>query len=305
MINYEQATPGYMFEGYGSNSPTQNFVDRFPVIVYDGDGNAVGTEDFDWNNPEHVANIYKNRDPRFYFTVLYNGRMWISRQIETWRDGSDYGLDIDPKNHLFTRTGYYLRKYWGRECKSRSNPGSCKTYPFYIRLTEIYLNYAEAMNEAYGPDNGNGGMTAVEAVNKIRERLICPPSNRIANNQSDENYYVLVERNENPDFPVLPQGLPGLPVGMSKDQARAKIQNERIIEFAFEDQYFYDILRWKRGEELIGGAVYGVDIIKSGENYSYRRTKVEDRIFDAGRMYLYPIPQDEVYNLGIEQNPGW
>jgi hypothetical protein len=175
----------------------------------------------------------------------------------------------------------------------------------YIRLAEMYFNYAEAMNELYGPDNGNGGMSAIEAINTVRARLICPPNNQIQNNQSDPYYYVLVERTENPDFPVLPQGLPGLPTGMSKEQARDKIQNERIIEFAFEDQYFYDILRWKRGPELIGGAIYGVDIVKSGDTYSYNRIKVEDRIFDAGRMYLYPIPQDEVYNLGIEQNPGW
>ena len=305
MINYEQATPGDMFWGYGSNSPTQNFVDRFPVITYNELGVATGVEDFDWNNPDHVANIYKNRDPRFYYTVLYNGRMWINRAIETWRDGNTYGADRDPKNHLYSRTGYYLRKYWGRECKNKNNPGGCKTYPFYIRLAEMYFNYAEAMNELYGPDNGNGGMSAIEAINTVRARLICPPNNQIQNNQSDPYYYVLVERTENPDFPVLPQGLPGLPTGMSKEQARDKIQNERIIEFAFEDQYFYDILRWKRGPELIGGAIYGVDIVKSGDTYSYNRIKVEDRIFDAGRMYLYPIPQDEVYNLGIEQNPGW
>lgn len=305
MINYEQATPGDMFWGYGSNSPTQNFVDRFPVITYNELGVATGVEDFDWNNPDHVANIYKNRDPRFYYTVLYNGRMWINRAIETWRDGNTYGADRDPKNHLYSRTGYYLRKYWGRECKNKNNPGGCKTYPFYIRLAEMYFNYAEAMNELYGPDNGNGGMSAIEAINTVRARLICPPNNQIQNNQSDPYYYVLVERTENPDFPVLPQGLPGLPAGMSKEQAREKIQNERIIEFAFEDQYFYDILRWKRGPELIGGAIYGVDIVKSGDTYSYNRIKVEDRIFDAGRMYLYPIPQDEVYNLGIEQNPGW
>lgn len=305
MINYEQATPGDMFWGYGSNSPTQNFVDRFPVITYNELGVATGVEDFDWNNPDHVANIYKNRDPRFYYTVLYNGRMWINRAIETWRDGTTYGADRDPKNHLYSRTGYYLRKYWGRECKNKNNPGGCKTYPFYIRLAEMYFNYAEAMNEVYGPDNGNGGMSAIEAINTVRARLICPPNNQIQNNQSDPYYYVLVERTENPDFPVLPQGLPGLPTGMSKEQARDKIQNERIIEFAFEDQYFYDILRWKRGPELIGGAIYGVDIVKSGSTYSYNRIKVEDRIFDAGRMYLYPIPQDEVYNLGIEQNPGW
>ena len=299
LVNYEQATPGEGFEGYGSNGPSQNFVDRFPIITFDG-ATAVGTEDFDWNNADHVNNIYKNRDPRFYYTVLYNGREWIQRDIETWHDGATYGKDIDPKNHLFTKTGYYLRKFWGRECKGKKNPGSCRVFGFFLRFTELYFNYAEAMNEAYGPDSDGdlGGMTAIEAINATRARLKCPASGATTDSW-------MVERKENPDFPVLPAGLPGLPTGMSKDEARARIQNERIIEFAFEDQYFYDILRWKRGEELIGGSIYGVDVIKSGETFTYSRMWVEDREFDSKRMYHYPIPQSEVYNLGIEQNPGW
>ena len=308
LINYEQATPGDDFWGQGSNSPTQNFVDRYPVIKFDADGNAIGCEDFDWNNEEHVKHIYENRDPRFYYTVLYNGRTYINRDIQTWRTGNTYGMDRDPKNQLFSRTGYYLRKFWPRECKNKNQAGSSRIYGFYIRLGEIYMNYAEAMNEAYGPDNDNGyGLTAIDAVNKLRARLVCPANENIAGAQ-DTYYYVLVEREENPDFPVLPNGMPGIEKGLSKDVAREKIQNERTIEFAFEDQYFYDILRWKQGPEHIGNSVYGVDVVKNTtgeEPYTYIRNLVEDRAKFDDRMYLYPIPQSEVYNLGIEQNPGW
>ncbi len=305
IVNYEQATPGDEFWGFGSNSPSQNLVDRFPVLTYDAAGNVTGTEKFDWNNPQHVQNIYKNRDPRFYYTILYNDRFWIKRKIGTWHDGTVYGLDRDPKNHLYTKTGYYLRKFWPRECKDKNNPGSLRCYGYYIRLTEMYFNYAEAMNEAYGPDNAAGmGMTAIEAINKTRARLIYPASENITSNVSDPFYYVKVERDENPDLPVLPTGMPGMPTGMSKDQAREQIRNERCIEFAFEDQYFYDSLRWKEGETNIGGTVYGVDITKSGENFTSVRTKVEDRLFES-RMYRYPIPRSEVYKLKIEQNPGW
>ncbi|MDD2594775.1 MAG: RagB/SusD family nutrient uptake outer membrane protein [Bacteroidales bacterium] len=308
LIRYEQATPGDQFWGYASNNPSQNFVDRFEVIKYDSKGVAIGTEEFDWNNRNHVDNIYKNRDPRFYYTVLYNGRFWIKRQIGTWRDGTEYGPDIDPKNHLFSKTGYYLRKFWPRECKDNKNPGSSKLSSYYIRLGEIYLNYAEAMNEAFGPDtyglSSGTPMTAIDAINTLRGRLICPENKEIGG-ESDPFYYVKVERSENPDFPVLPNGMPAFAAGMSKEAAREKIQNERTIELAFEDQYFYDILRWKKGEELINGTLYGVDVVKSGSTYTYTKKKVEERYFDPKRMYLYPIPQDEVYNLGIEQNPGW
>lgn len=307
LVRYGHASPGDGFWGYASNNPSQNFVDRFEVIKFDSDGKAVGSETFNWNNPSHVENIYKNRDPRFYYTVLYNNRYWIKRAIGTWRDGTTYGPDIDPKNHLYSKTGYYLRKFWPRECPDKNNPGGAKVAGFYLRLSEIYLNYAEAMNEAYGPDatlNDSNPLTAIEAVNKLRERLVCPANSSIGG-ESDPYYYIKVERTENPDFPVLPNGMPLIPTGLSKDAARAKIHNERTIELSFEDQYFYDILRWKRGDELINGTLYGVDAIKSGANFTYSKKKVEDRYFDSKRMYYYPIPQSEVYSLGIEQNPGW
>lgn len=308
LINGQQATPGEDFWGAGSNNPTQNFVDRFEVIVFDEDGKAIGTEMFDWNNPEHVANIYKNRDPRFYYTVLYNNRFWIKRAIGVWRDGNNYGPDIDPKNHNFSRTGYYLRKFWPRSCFDEKNPGGAFLASYYMRLGEIYLNYAEAMNEAYGPYTDGLGLsekyTAVDAINELRARLECPESSGIGG-ESDPYYYVKEERAENPDFPVLEDGMPPLPTNLTKDQARERIRNERIVELCFEDHYFYDILRWKEGGKYIGGTIYGVDVVKTGDTYTYTRKEVEQRQFDESRMYLYPIPQDDVFSLGVEQNPGW
>lgn len=306
LVHYEQATPGDDFWGYASNAPSQNLVDRYPVIVFDADGNAIGTEQFDWNNPKHVENIYKNRDPRFYYTILYNGRTYIHREIQTWKDGTTYGADRDPKNQLYSKTGYYLRKFWPRECKDKNMPGSQKVYGFYIRLAEIYLNYAEAMNELYGPDDPQDYISAIEATNKLRERLVCPASEDITS--SSPYSYVKVERDENPDFPVLPNGMPGIRTGLSKEEAREAIHNERAIEFAFEDQYFYDILRWKEGDKHIGTTVYKCEITKNttGEQpYSYKKEQLETRPFDATRMYYYPIPQSEVYNLNIDQNIGW
>ncbi len=307
VIYYGQASPGEGFQGYGSNTPTQNFVDRFEVIKYDAQGNATGTEKFDWNNPEHVKNIYKNRDPRFYYSVLYNDVYWIKRKIETWREGNTFGKDRNPKDHLFTRTGYYLKKFWPKECYSYDQVGSSQMTGFYIRYGEIILNYAEAMNEVYGPDNDGLGreniMTARDAVNRIRARLVCPPSDEIKG-EKDDFYAVLVERNSNPDFPVLKNGMPPVPEGLDKNSMRERVRNERVIELSFEGHYLYDILRWKEGKAHMG-AIYGVDVVKSGDTFTYSRIKVEDRVFDEGRMYRYPIPRDQIYIMGIEQNPGW
>lgn len=308
VVNYGCASPGEGFQGYGSNTPTQNFVDRFEVLKFDAQGKAVGTEKFDWNNPEHVKNMYKNRDPRFYQTVLYNDVYWINRKIETWREGSTYGKDRNPKDHLFTRTGYYLRKYWPKECFGYNQVGSSQMTGFFIRYAEILLNYAEAMNELYGPDADNLGrnvvLTARDAVNRIRARLICPANENIGGTQ-DPFYVIKEERNWNPDFPVLEEGMPQIPAGLSPVEMRERIRNERVVELCFEGQYLYDILRWKEGDKYMGGAIYGVDVVKDGDDFIYSRIKVEDRVFDPGRMYRYPIPKDQVYMMGIEQNPGW
>lgn len=308
IINYGQASPGVGFQGYGSNSPTQNFVDRFEVIKFDTEGNAIGSEPFNWNNPEHVANMYKNRDPRFYYTVLYNDVYWIKRKIETWRDGSTYGKDINPKDHLYSRTGYYMKKYWPRECQDVVQTGSATLNSFYIRYGEILLNYAECMNELYGPDNDQLGrsksITSRDAINQIRARLVCPPTSAIGG-LSDPYYRVKQERTDNPDFPVLVNGMPKVPSGKSKEQMRNLVHNERIIELSFEEHYLYDILRWKKGPELMGSPIYGVDIVKNGSIFVYNKVKVEDRVFDPSRMYLYPIPTNDVYSMGITQNPGW
>lgn len=308
IIRYGQATPGEGFQGYASSSPTQNFVDRFEVITFDGLGNATGTEMFDWDNPDHVANIYKNRDPRFYYTVIYNDLFWISRKIETWRDGENYGKDINPKDHLFTRTGYYMRKYWPRECISFTQPGGATLVGFYFRFGEVLLNYAEAMNEVYGPDNDGLGrtasLTAREAINMLRARLKCPADADISG-AGDPYYRVLLERQWNPDFPVLPDGMPPIPAGLTPGDFRTRCHNERVVELSFETHYWFDILRWMKGPEFIGGTIYGVDIVKSGTDFTYTRKVVEERVFDPARMYRYPIPKKEIYIMGIEQNPGW
>ncbi|MBE0673095.1 MAG: RagB/SusD family nutrient uptake outer membrane protein [Bacteroidales bacterium] len=311
LVRNNQASPGLPFQAFGSNGPTQNFVDRFEVLVKDGSGNVIGTEKFDWNNPDHVGDsLYKNRDPRFYYTVLYNNVFWISRHIEVWRDGTNYGADINPKDHLYTHTGYYLKKYWPKELQSNFIPGSSTISGWYSRYAEILLNYAEAMNEVFGPDADGLGrsttLTSREAINRIRARLVCPASADIDPvNISGDYYPVLVERNSNPDFPVLPAGLPPITSDPTKDEFRERIKNERTLELCFEDQYWYDLLRWKDGEEHIGGTIYGIDVVKSGSNFIYTRKVVEERYFDPNRMYRYPIPTKEIQVMGIEQNPGW
>ena len=138
-----------------------------------------------------------------------------------------------------------------------------------FRLAEAYLNYAEALNEAQGPV-----AAAYDAANTIRAR----------------------------------SGQPNLPAGLTKDQFRTRIQNERDIELAFEDHRMWDIRRWKiaENEGVMKGAMFGIKINKVGTTteFSYLPYVFETRTF-LPRMYYNPFTQNEVFKGYLVQNPGY
>jgi starch-binding outer membrane protein, SusD/RagB family len=123
---------------------------------------------------------------------------------------------VDHSYAGVTWTGYYMNKIWGG-----TSPKNPITLPYtcpMIRLGELYLNYAEAANEAYGPNTAAPGatMTAVDAINKIRGRWTAA---QLA--------------------PVQAQ------YSTSTAVFRKRIKNERNVELCFEGHYFYDIRRWR------------------------------------------------------------
>ena len=89
----------------------------------------------------------------------------------------------------------------------------------------------------------------------------------------------------------------------SKKEFRQALRKERMAELAFEDHRFWDIRRWKIGEETT--KIKRVSISKAGDKYSFEYSVTADRIWDD-KMYFYPIPQSEIYkNPKLVQNPGW
>ncbi len=138
-----------------------------------------------------------------------------------------------------------------------------------FRLAEAYLNYAEALNEAQGPVPA-----AYDAVNTIRQR----------------------------------SGMPKLPAGLSKEQFRERVRNERDIELAFEDHRLWDIRRWMvaQNEGVMQGAMYGLKISKiaGSTEFKYEPYVFETRTFTP-KMYLHPFLNTEVYKGYLIQNPGY
>lgn len=247
----------------GRNVPTQNLVDEYEMV----DGSA-----FDWNNPEHVANMYYDaagkptRDPRFYQNVLCNGRTFKKIKLETYEGGKN-GAPLEGA----TTTGYYLKKLIDESVSLDPVTPVKKPhhYPGY-RYAEVLLNYAEAMNEWKGPDytDATHTMSARAALNQVRTAA----------------------------------GMPDI-VADGQAEFRKKVRKERRIELAFEDHRFWDIRRWKEGELV--KSIYGVRIVNNADGLSYQKVKVQDRVWND-KMYLYPIPQKEIYvNENLKQNPGW
>ncbi len=141
----------------GIAGPTLEMVDSYRM--------ADGSE-FDWNNPEHAANPYANREPRFYASVLYNGASWKGRTIETFVGGQD-GFEpyAAQQSSGGTTTGYYIRKMLDENASM--DQVSSQTW-YEVRYAEVLLNHAEALNEL------GRGEDALVSLNKVRTRAKLP-----------------------------------------------------------------------------------------------------------------------------------
>ena len=289
---------------YGYNNPTQNFVDMFEYI--EGSGSSRKAVPFDWDNPEHVKNMYNvnRRDPRLFNSVLYNGCKWgetSSRQYtidmyDAVEGHNTYGAHRNPNLKNSTKTGYYYRKFLSEKVYSykSGNYTSAKRGRILYRFAELLLNYAEALNEAYGPYE--------EDPNGLIDRMI------------NENEEIVSSAAGVINLIRGRVGMPSVGGGLNKEQMREIIHHERAIELCFEGHRFYDLRRWKEGDKL-GEAIYGVRIIPTawGTNnkptaYEYVREKVEDRVW-RDCMYWWPIPYSEYVKYqdhdAFYQNPEW
>ena len=262
---FEAANTSIGFQGGNSgNCPTQNLVDAFEMKST-GKGILEQGSGYDPNDP------YFDRDPRLGMTVLYHGSTWKERAMNI----SVNGVDGKPKVGA-SPTGYYLKKYMV-ESTIIAPPNQNTTEHCWIlfRYTEVLLNYAEAMNEVYGPNSDNGGefsLTALDAVNFVRSRTG-------------------VEMLDYPD-------------DISQNDFRDKIRNERRVELAFEGHRTWDLRRWKQGD--LTRTIKGMEIVRVGDFTSYTPVTIQSRLWDD-KMYFYPIPRTEIYNTDgkLVQNQDW
>jgi starch-binding outer membrane protein, SusD/RagB family len=245
--------------GNGRVNPSQNLVDAFPMLN--------GLPITDPASGYSATSPYTGRDPRLRNYILVNGGTVSGKTIFTKSDApTNDAVNVLPTS---TRTGYYLRKLLREDVNA--NPSSIsvqKHYPVHIRYTEIFLIYAEAANEAYGPDGmGTNTYSARNVIAAIRKR---------AGLAQPDTYLASIT---------------------TKEDMRKLIRNERRLELSFEGFRFWDLRRWK---EDIKQPSRGVII----NNNTYNYQTVENRLY-ADHMYYGPIPLSEVLRANLQQNKGW
>ena len=249
-------------QAWGNISPTQNLVDDYQM-----DNGLPITDPASGYDPQDP---YKNRESRFYQSIVYDGSTWQGDVFES-RIGGNNQIDLGSTSDI-TNTGYNGRLTLDESIKGQTSLGTSpntSNYQIY-RFAETLLSYAEAQNEAAGPD-----ASVYDAVNRVRARV----------------------------------SLPALPAGLTQDQMRAFIHRERRLEFAFQDKRWYDIRRWDitvKGPAVLNSPEYGMEITADAQgNLNYMPIIVFDNRYSE-YMNLLPIPQDVLnQNTKLEQNPGY
>lgn len=252
--------------GKGRVNPTQNLIDAFPM--------ANGYPITDSRSGYDAANPYEGRDPRLALYIVTNGsKLGVNNSTVNTGTDAPNNDGINKESGYSTRTGYYMRKLLRNDADpnptSKITKNHCNKY---IRYTEIFLAYAEAANEAWGPTGtGTNGYSAYDVIKAIRQRAGVGTDN----------------------------GDPYLETAKgSKDTMRDLIRNERRLELCFENIRFWDLRRWKA--DLNSGAK-GVSITGTAHNY----IDVEARRYSDYMIYG-PLPYTDVLKFSsIEQNKGW
>jgi hypothetical protein len=272
--------------GQGRVNPSQNLVDAFPM--------RSGRPITDPNSGYDPKNPYANRDLRLADNVITNGTTFRKTEIITgsYPKVSDQGVVEYDDNINYgpysTRTGYYLKKLL-RDDVSPLSSSLIEQQHIYtrIRYTEIFLAYAEAANDAWGPkaDPTGVGYTAYDVIKAIRTR---------AGLGTDEFGR------------PLPEGDAYLEE-CANDKAKMTnlIRNERRLELCFENKRFWDLRRWLLP---LDEPVMGVEISRNDDTgeLTYKLIEVEKRVFDSSYQCYGPIPKSEVLKWSnLKQNKGW
>lgn len=249
---------------------------------------ATNAERFNIKEGFVTARINFDREPRFYADLCFDGGVWYKYDSPSKSDdGTVWGLKAkfgDPAgaSHAFHTnvTGYFVKKLVDWNQITYTTGGSFyKGYAWpEIRLADLYLMYAEALNESEGPS-----ATVYQYLDRIRTR-----AGLAGVVESWTNF------SSNPSKPTTQTGL------------RDIIQRERLIELAFEGHRFWDLRRWKQAAQSLNAPVTGWNVKGTDQTSYYQEVTVSQQQFIVPRDYFWPIPESAmIQNPNLVQNLGW
>lgn len=259
--------------GWGTySSPTENYVEFFGM----DNGLPISEKDSGYD----PANPWNNRDPRFYYNILINGEPLVNKFTSSVPEYDRYAQFYIGGRHRSagnSQTGYGIKKFHRRGYNKYD--AEWGNNPYFqvpkLRLADIFLMYAEAVNEAFGPttkpDNIMDGITSVEAINIVRNR---------ANVPNVDNRFLT-----------------------DKNTFRDIIWSERAVELAFENHRWYDLRRWYVAHELKYRQKFSLDF-DANESYFEKKLYIT-KIFDMKHYWLPFQPAQAALYPEFPQNPGW
>ena len=230
---------------------------------------------------QSTAKLNLDREPRFYSSLTFDrglNRSWGELWNLKMRKGESHGRNANTGDYLIT--GYGLKKIVHPDSEGDTYDKLIR-YPFpIIRLSELYLNLAESLNELNGPSQ-----QVYDALNIIRNRAGIP---NVQDSWSDSSL------TSEPGKHTDQEGL------------REIIRQERLIELCFEGHRYNDIRRWKLGLEYFSTSVKGWSVDEDDQSDFYNVIDVGLRAFNSPRDYLHPISFNELnINPNLVQSPGW
>lgn len=298
---FSHSTAGYQFIGVPLKIADQFYTEHGLPINFDKSWSGVDPMELKRGDPAHKYYIEEgyetvrmnfNREPRYYSSLGFDGGTWLGAMSQ-FNDVKPSDLNVlkcriggkqaKTGNETGPITGFFPKKMFPYRCiitNTNSFTGYWYAYPI-IRLTDLYLLYAEAINEAEGPDGPNS-KDLYKYLNAIRSRAGIPDVKTSWD-----------EFSNNP-------GYYGTKVGM-----RAIIQQERLNEFAFEGQRFWDIRRWKTAPAEYQKKIYGFNVTGSTAAAYYQKELIAEQPFGL-KDYFWPIAISYIeVNPNLVQNIGW
>lgn len=231
------------------------------------------------------ARLNFDREPRFYADLGFDGGIWYKKDAGA-SDTKFYAqvkyndLGGQPSNISWNETGYYIKKLVNWEMVFTENGGQVYvSYPWPdIRLADLYLMYAEALNEVEP-----ASAEAITYLDMIRARA-----------GLDGVVESWTNFSSNPTKYSTQGGL------------REIIHRERLIELAFEGHRFWDLRRWKKAAEELNKDITGWNFKAITSSEYFKETFIFGQRFIAPRDYLWPIGNEDTRkNPYLVENPGW